>query len=472
MSYEEVVVLDMEKAMETLEFDEKGGLEADVVERSLAFVREEGDRQKSKRRRVASGLGGTVALIAAVALVAINAGSSTPERTRIASPPTASTNAVSPSTPPTVELKPLLAADVSQRALTSMRTTHDARGNYSITTNAHNDNYGDPVAADARHGEFVINDKGDFRETSVDGSANTQLAFQADTGTETTCSNMNYSVNAQGVVGPLTCSMQAGVPAVQPDFLDWNASLTALREAAASSTTVPLDDSTRDGRAVWKVTLAVQPQAAVVDVDTISVFVDKETNFPIGSESYFNGKLTIDIHLTSLQFNTSPKDLTVVVPKGTPQATLPAGSYKYTSLANLRNWLGHAVPVPTSVPQGFAVAQASYVSTPGSDTFNVCGNEESNFFVVTYRSGLDTFLVSVRGAKGESPECDPFGYKHESQLSVTHVTLSSGDFAGVSALAGEYDVGARLFAVGKANALSIQGDLTTDELIATANSMK
>lgn len=415
---------------------------------------------KHPHRRVFAISGGLslAAAIAAVALIvgAMNNGGNAPD---VAQQP-------KPQQPTVTQIQPTLASDVSRNVVTAMRSLHAIKGDYTIlqTPTIPTDEY----PKQTLKGSFALDEKGNYFESvgsDSNGSGQTLMSFDATSGASKECSFND---------GKWAC-VTAADDLSEPSFSRYWVSSAALANAIKDSR-VDLVDATYDGKETWKLTFpltanTLDPQPA----DSVSVMVDKKTNYPIDTVVSYKGHVVNEVSITNLVVNPvlTSSDLVVQTPKGA--ATTSSGSYIYkrTDLAGLRKKLGHDPVLPANVPDGFTMAEVMFVSDLNNGLgADWCGGADTNIAIVTYRKGLESFRVAVGDAKGASADCDPWGVKRENVFLQDETTLTAGAFAGVKVRMGAYETGSRLYGVGSRNSLSIIGDLSVDEFYSVANSIE
>ena len=231
---------------------------------------------------------------------------------------------------------------------------------------------------------------------------------------------------------------------------------------AAISTTTYL------GRAAWRLDLpgAAKSSSSAGSSGEIAI-VDQDTGFTLRYVVVLNGRPTYEVRVTSLRAD-QPLDrtwLTAGFPTGT-RVQRRTGLVSIVDPAEIAGRLQITTLAPVTIPEGYALALAT-VYEPGAD---VVGAVRATLL---YRRGFDRFVVDLF-PNGSIPADvgDPYDMTNQ-RARVTQTMLEHGALAGRQAtLVLNPEQAPYLWVTGNGETIAVAGDLTPDELIAVAESLR
>jgi hypothetical protein len=306
---------------------------------------------------------------------------------------------------------------------------------------------------------FAIDSRGDLRiETPGSGTA----VYGAATGVVRA---LERSASLGG--GPLFASVTSGYPPSGPalgsDFTQRR--LTGVVRSLLAAHDPRVEPVMVGGRAAWRVTLPVEPDPALFEADGIEVTVDQQTGVPLRVEWTAAGKARALMRLEQLRVDPSlPADeFELAFPRG--EVLHQDLGYRRVSLARARALVRYDPFVPDELPDGFhrgEIAAARKVSAAAVDVQPA----PRNAVELSFRRGLQQFVVGSQATgRGAS---DPLGGPHGKR-----VTLHGGVLDGTTA---EVVIDPRaiphLWVATSGLVVYVAGDLTRDELISVAESLR
>jgi outer membrane lipoprotein-sorting protein len=218
-----------------------------------------------------------------------------------------------------------------------------------------------------------------------------------------------------------------------------------------------------DGRAAWRVTLAVEPDPRLFEADRVEVTVDRKSALPLRVVWAAKGKPRASMRVENLRVD--PR-----LPADEFRLTFPPGEvlhqdlgYRRVSLTGVRPLVGYQPFVPGTLPDGYRSAEigAARQVSPAA------GGEAPprNAVEVSFRRGLQQFVVGSQARRGGAH--DPLGGPNGER-----VTLHGGALDGARA---EVVIDPRavphLWVATPTLFVIVAGDLTRDELIEVAESL-
>jgi hypothetical protein len=168
-----------------------------------------------------------------------------------------------------------------------------------------------------------------------------------------------------------------------------------------------------EGRPAWRLDIEAVPNAIVPEFssDHIEITVDRKTGIPVRVLETKNGAFLRELRIEDLAVNTD-------LPPGAFRLEFPAGAevmrsdagFRRVELREVARTVGYAPLVPASVPDGYQLTEVA-VARETAPTGSEAGNPPSRMVVsLSYRRGLDQFLVTTRLAHVPSdiePELPP-----------------------------------------------------------------
>jgi len=332
---------------------------------------------------------------------------------------------------------------------------------------------------------FAYTERGDFRLHGL--THREELAYDANSGVE-----RQYSVDADGIVSAgVTTGLAPGLPDPPPS--DWivgrryGSVVRALRETQDGV----VRRLEHEGRSAWRLDVDVQPSSIVPELtaDHLRIVVDQETGFPVAIAEEKQGRVLRRTTLDELEVNGElpPGVFTLEFPAEAQPNRIDLG-YSRIELSEVAATVGYAPLVPGWAPDGYELAEVA-VARHGGPTGSEGGNPSSEMVVsLSYRRGLDQFLVTTRltnppswfvEGDGESlldpknawgdPLATGEGYRDEPEP----VTLAGGALDGVKAKLVIVPRGIpHLWALTDELVVTVSGDLSRDELLRVAHSLE
>jgi len=266
--------------------------------------------------------------------------------------------------------------------------------------------------------------------------------------------------------GPLFASVTTGYPPSGPalagDFTQRE--LTGVVRSLLAARDPLVEPVTLDGRAAWRVTLAVEPDRRLFEADRVEVTVDRESGMPLRVVWAARGTTRASMRVEHLRID--PR-----LPADQFELEFPRGEvlhqdlgYRRVSLAGVRPIVGYEPFVPRSLPAGYRSAEigAAREVSPAE------GGESPprDAVEVSFRRGLQQFVVGSQARRDGAR--DPLGGP-----AGERVTLRGGALDGATA---EVVIDPRavphLWVATPRLLVFVAGDLTRTELIDVAESLQ
>jgi outer membrane lipoprotein-sorting protein len=339
-----------------------------------------------------------------------------------------------------------------------------------------------PQRGDERRWRFVLDADGDFR--LVGPTEEETITYDASTGT---VRSAQRSASLGG--GPLFYAVREGVPPGLPDLgtPTWiiPEEFGAFVRALLAADDPRVREISYQGRPAWRLDIEAVPNAIVPDFssDRLEITVDRETGIPVRVLETNDGEFWREIRIEDLAVNADlPPDTFRLDFPPDAEVTRMDDGFRRVELGEVAEIVGYAPLVPASVPDGYELAEVA-VARERAPTGAEAGNPPSRMVVsLSYRRGLDQFLVTTRLAQvpseGESEPSpaqlwgDPLatgeGYVDERE----QLTIDRGALAGQQA---ELVVVPRgiphLWALADEVVVTVGGDLSRAELIEVTESL-
>ncbi len=282
---------------------------------------------------------------------------------------------------------------------------------------------------DRRRWRFAMTANGDF--ALVGPRPDERITYDASTGI---ARSAQRSESLGG--GPLFYAERYGVAPGLPDAgpPTWllPTQFAAFVRALLAAEDPRVRETTYDGRPSWVLAVDAVPNAIVPEFsgDRFEIVVDKATGMPVRVLELKNGTFLRELRIRDLEVNAD-------LPRGTFELEFPSGAevarmddgFERVPLEDVAEVVGYAPLVPAWVPEGYRLAEVA-VAREGAPTGAEAGNPPSRSVVsLSYRRGLDQFLVTTRHANGElwdDPLATGEGHVDESEQAV----IDSGVLAG------------------------------------------
>ena len=267
-----------------------------------------------------------------------------------------------------------------------------------------------PKKGDREGWRFTLRAEGDFRLTGP--TAHQWMTYDASTGV---ARSAQRSASLGG--GPLFYAERRGVAPGPPDQgpPTWilPREFGAFVHALFAAKDPRVREITYEGRPAWRVEVDAVPSAIVPEFsgDRIEITVDRSTGIPVRVVESKEGAFLREIRIEHLAVN-------VDLPPGTFRIDFPAGAevmrsddgFRRVKLADVAGIVGHSPLVPTWLPDGYELAEIAVAKESGPTGTEAANPPSRMVASLSYRRGLDQFLVTTRLAQVPSeiePELPP-----------------------------------------------------------------
>jgi hypothetical protein len=261
--------------------------------------------------------------------------------------------------------------------------------------------------------------------------------------------------------------------------------VAATVRAAASASTLRLDETVVDGRPAWTVTCTKGEMAGLPPSGKkwpeYTVVVDKETWLLLGVQEYTRGRLTFSARFSNVRVNEPlPEDAFSVKPPPGAPVGLEDGGFHRMTLDEAAVAPGLTALVPGFTPEGYALSQVAVAER--SNLMIGLEDRDATYktwdvFALQYARGFDRIAVSTRRVDDtysiETDLCETFDQPW-SRLARTEIPITSGAFAGATSriLAASTTSAPHLWAMKDGVLLTIAGAASAEELLAVAESLQ
>lgn len=252
-----------------------------------------------------------------------------------------------------------------------------------------------PERGDETRWRFVVTARGDFR---LDGLTRTErTAYDAGTGTE-----RFYSKERDFT----TAAVSRGAAPGRPDYLggrwilpDEFGSLVRAFLAAEDPRVV---ETTYEGRPAWRLEVDAVPNALAYGLsgDHFAVTVDRRTSVPVEILETNEGRFVREMRISGLEVDRelAPGTFTFRFPRGAEVNRVDHG-FRRVPLAEVDDRIGYAPLVPSWVPEGYRLTEVAVADEAGPTGAEAANPPSENVVSLSYRRGLDQFLVTTRLAE-------------------------------------------------------------------------
>jgi hypothetical protein len=340
-----------------------------------------------------------------------------------------------------------------------------------------------PEKGDERRWRFALTESGDFvllgpgREEEITYDASSGVVRSAQRSASIGGKTLFYAVRRGVAPGP----PDLGAPTwIIPD------QFAAYVRALLAAEDPRVREITYEGRPAWQLDIDVVPNAIVPDFsgDRLEITVDRETGIPVRVLETNDGVFWRETRIEDLVVNAhlSPDTFRLEFPPGAEVMRSDDG-FERVDLGDIARIVGYAPLVPAQVPDGYKLAEVA-VARESAPTGSEAGNPPSRMVVsLSYRRGLDQFLVTTRlarvPAEGElalplkkrwgDPLATGEGYVDESE----QLTLERGALAGQQAKVVVVPRGIpHVWALTGKLVVTVGGDLNRAELINVVESLR
>jgi hypothetical protein len=315
---------------------------------------------------------------------------------------------------------------------------------------------------------FAMTAAGDLRITALDGSSDS--VYDPSVGV---LRSLNVSAALGG--GPHFASIVSGVPPGPPDggpgdeFVQRR--LGAVVRALVAAKDPRVGETVFEGRKAWHVVRTTQPNRWYGDYDRLDVTIDQETGVVLRALYTLRGKLEGELRVERLVVDRPlpPKMFVLRFPRG--QEVLRSGQgFRRVHLERVSSVVGYDPLVPERLPEGYRLTEVAVAREPASS--NPDNPPSRDVVSLSYRRGFDQFLVTTRRRDGGRWR-DPLGPPPGLTAHPKPVTLHGGALDGITA---QLDVDPRtiphVWALTPRLVVTVSGDLSRDELLAVAQSLR
>jgi hypothetical protein len=333
---------------------------------------------------------------------------------------------------------------------------------------------------DENRWRFLMTADGDFRLTGITLVEN--VVYDASSGVERSL-NPSASVGGDTLFAAERRGVAPGPPDGGPATWLLPRDFGAVVRALLAADEPRVRETTYEGRPAWRLDIDVVPNAIVPDFsgDSFEITVDRGTGVPVRVVERKAGAFLSEIRIEELAVD-------VELPADAFALAFPAGAevmrsddgFRRVELGEVEDAVGYRPLVPAFVPDGYELAEVA-VARRAAPTGAEAGNPESRMVVsLSYRRGLDQFLVTTRLARvpagsGLSPEerwGDPLatgeGFRDEPEI----VTIRGGALQGVDADLLIVPRGIpHAFALTDELVVTVGGDLSRDEIVRIMESL-
>jgi hypothetical protein len=328
---------------------------------------------------------------------------------------------------------------------------------------------------DVTRWRFVTSAHGDFRASRPAGE---EIAYDAETGSE----RMVFPEEGKKAPSAVEATgLAPGLP--DPGPSDWILARDygSVVRALLAAKDPRVKDVVYEGRAAWQLDTDVAPNLIDapfgVSQDHFAITVDQQTGFPVKVVATFEGRFMSELSIEDLATDRQ-------LPPGTFDLEFPAeanvthrdGGFRRVSLSGAENVVGYEPLVPSSVPDGYELAEVA-VARRAQETGVEGANPESRDVVsISYRRGLDQFLVTTRRrhVPGFNVEwSDPLGTGEGFRDEPEKIALEGGELSGLTAdlLIVPRNI-PHLWALTDTLVVTVSGDLSRSELVSVAESLR
>jgi hypothetical protein len=326
-----------------------------------------------------------------------------------------------------------------------------------------------------RRWAFILTARGDFRLTDLTRGGD--LVYSAGRGEER---SLSVSESIQDSDQPFAYERRGlapGLPDQGPslDILDRN--LGSVVRALAAGGGGSVREVSYRGRPAWLLDTEIRANLLEPELSPnhLQVTVDQETGLPMRVVASHDGRLVYETRLEGLRVDPP-------LPENAFRLDFPPGAEVFRSdegfrrvrLDQVEARVGYSALAPTSVPEGYRLTEVA-VSRKPSVTGAEAGNPSvGNIVSLSYRRGLDQFIVTTRPIGGDPSAWGDLLATGEGYVDKPkQVTFSDGALRG---RAGELLIDPlaipHVWAMTDRLVVTVSGDLTGAELLRVAESLE
>jgi hypothetical protein len=323
---------------------------------------------------------------------------------------------------------------------------------------------------------FILTASGDFRLDDLirDGS----VVYDAQRGVER---NIGPSESIPGS-GVLFSSERSGLPPGPPDqgpipYTSLQRGLGSVVRALASGGGGTVSETTYEARPAWLLDTDIRANLLVPELSPnhLRVTVDQETGLPVRVIATHDDRFMWESRIEDAKVNEPLAEdaFRLDFPPGAEVFREDLG-FRRISLDEIEGIVGYDPLVPSWLPEGYELAEITASRKPSFTGGEAANPPVGDVVSLSYRRGLDQFIVTTRPV-GPDPSLwsDPLpsgeGYPDEPE----RVTVRSGALAGET---GELLIDPlaipHVWVKTDRLVVTVSGDLTRDELLRVAESLR
>jgi hypothetical protein len=365
--------------------------------------------------------------------------------------------------------RPATAAEVIEEVTSAWAAAQSISGELVVNNEA-------AFGPGERRWAFVLTARGDFRLNELTRGG--QVAYDASENVERSL-NPSESIDDSPVLFASERSGLAPAPPDQSPSLDiLDRSLGSVIRALAAGGEGEVQEVSHDGRPAWLLDTAIRPNLIAGDLapNHLRVTVDQETGFPVNVVATRDGQTLLwETQLRDLEVDAavSADDFHLDFPPGTEVFRTDEG-FRRVSLDEVGEIVSYEPVVPSWIPEGYELAEATTSQTPGFTGAEGGNPLVGNIVSLSYRRGLDHLIVTTRPV-GDDPAAwaDPLATGEGFVDEPDRVTFSSGVLEGRE---GELLIDPlaipHVWAMTDRLVVTVSGDLTPEEILRVASSLR
>ena len=360
------------------------------------------------------------------------------------------------------------AAEVRARVLTSWAQTDSITGQLIVDNRR-------MFGPGERRWAFTLTGRGDIR--LEDRTRGGDLAYDAERNVERSLSVSESVGDQDAQFASQRRGLAPGWPDQGPagDILERHLGATVRALAASEDGTV--EEIEYEGRRAWNLEtdVGVNQVAPNDSPDHLAITVDQESGFPLRVTATNNERTLYTVRIEDLQINPE-------IPDGVFRLQFPAGmevfrsdiGFRRVTMERAADRVGYSPLAPAWVPDGYELADVAASRQPSPTGTEAANPAVKNIVALSYRRGLDHFIVTTRPA-GPDPAVweDPLATGEGHRDEPEPVMFSAGALAGEEGEVVINPLGIpHVWAVTDRLVVTVSGDLTRSELIGIAESLR
>jgi hypothetical protein len=325
-----------------------------------------------------------------------------------------------------------------------------------------------------RRWAFVLTAQGNLRLEDLTRGGT--VVYQAGEGVERSLSPSESLGNSDELFPSERSGLAPGPPDPSSSVGILDRSLGSVIRALADGDGGSVTEITYRGRPAWHLATDIRANLLepALSPNHLDVTVDQETGFPVR---------VLATHDDRVVFETRVDDLKVDPPVAADAFSLdfPPGAevfrsddgFRRVQLNQVESMVGYEPLVPSSVPDGYSLSEVTVSLKPSSTGPEAANPAVPNVVSLSFRRGLDQFIVTTRPVgEDPSPWDDPLATGEGYVDGPEHVTFSGGALRGTGELLIDPLAIPHVWAVTDELVVTVSGDLTRDELLQVAGSLQ